>query len=78
MEKPAKYIIKNADRMDTGMAKTGIMVERQSLKNKNMINTTKPKAINKVSSTSFIDSLTGFVKSKPTIKRYSLGTSCLN
>ncbi len=78
IENPAIYIMKNAESMDTGIANTGIMVERQSLRNKNMISTTNPKAMNNVSSTSFIDSLTGFVKSNPTINRYSLGTSILS
>ncbi|MNK91864.1 hypothetical protein D3C87_1119800 [compost metagenome] len=64
--------------METGIASTGIMVERQSLRKRKMISTTKPKAMKRVSSTSLMDLRTGLVKSKPTISRYSLGTSLRN
>ncbi|MNI23634.1 hypothetical protein D3C81_955040 [compost metagenome] len=69
MEKPAIYIMKNADKIDTGMANTGIMVERQSRRKRKIISTTNPNAINRVSSTSLMDSRTERVKSNPTISR---------
>ena len=72
MEKPAMYMMKNADKIETGIANTGMIVDRQSRKNKKMIITTKPNAMNRVSSTSLIDSRTGFVKSNPTINDQSL------
>ena len=45
MEKPAMYMIKKTPINETGMAMVGIMVTRQSRKNKKMIITTKAKAI---------------------------------
>src|SRR5688500_18049498 len=78
IEKQAKYIIKNAERIETGIAITGIIVERQSRRNKKMIKTTNPNAMNKVSSTSLMDSLTGFVKSNPTINLKSDDISFFN
>ena len=66
---------RNAIINETGIAMTGIIVERQSRRKRKMMITTSPNAINKVSSTSLIDSRTGFVKSKPTISLYSEETS---
>ena len=58
IEKPTKYIKKKTPIKLTGMAVNGMMVERQSLKNKNIIIVTNKIAVNIVSSTSIIDRLT--------------------
>ncbi len=44
MEKSARYMTKNAPMSEMGMASTGIMVVRQSRKNRKMMSTTRPKA----------------------------------
>ncbi len=64
--------------IETGIAITGINVERQSRRNKNIINTTRPKAIKIVSSTSLSVLLTKVEKSNPKSKTISGGTSVFN
>ena len=41
MENPARYMMKNAETMLTGMASTGIRVARQSRRNAKMMNATR-------------------------------------
>ena len=57
MEKSSRYITKNIPTSDTGMATTGMSVERQSRKNKKIITTTSPNASRMVCSTSEIEAL---------------------
>ena len=64
IEKLKRYIMKNAPIREIGMATTGIIVVRQSLKKKKITNTTRPKAMRIVSCTSEIALLIGFVLSK--------------
>ncbi len=65
IEKFSRYITKNVAIIETGIAITGINVERQSLKNKNIIIITNAKAMKTVSSTSKIVLLTKVEKSNP-------------
>ena len=52
IEKPAMYMMKNPEMMLTGMAITGMIVERQSRRKTKMIKATSTNAITKVSCTS--------------------------
>ena len=56
MEKSSRYITKKMPTSDTGMATTGMSVERQSRKNKKMMTTTSTKASMMVCSTSRMES----------------------
>ena len=56
-------MMKKPEMMLTGMAITGMIVERQSRRNRKMISATSPKAITSVSSTSATERRTKRVKS---------------
>ena len=73
MEKSSRYITKKIPTSDTGMATTGISVERQSRKNRKMIITTSTKASMMVCSTSVMDLRINTELSKPGLSTRSLG-----
>ena len=65
MEKPSRYITKNAPMSDTGITRQGIRVTRQSRRNRKMMMITSTKASYTVLSTSAIEARMNFVLSKP-------------
>ena len=77
MEKSMRYMIKNTPIKEIGMVSTGINVVLQSLRNKNMMVTTRMNATKIVCWTSLIEFLMYLVESKPISKRTSSGRSFL-
>jgi hypothetical protein len=71
--KSAIYITKKAPISEIGIAITGIIVERQSLKKRKIIKTTRANAMIIVCSTSAIDSLIKVVTSNPIVVVISAG-----
>jgi hypothetical protein len=63
MLNPARYMMKNADTIETGIATTGMRVDRQSRRNRKMISATSPNAISSVSVTSSTERRTKVEKS---------------
>ena len=77
IEKPARYIVKNALTMLIGIAMTGMSVARQSRRNAKMMKATSANATPSVSSTSRMERRTFVVKSYPISATTSLGSSAL-
>ncbi len=75
MENPARYITKNMPISEIGITNAGISVTRQFRKKKNMMATTRIKAITTVDSTSRIEALMNLVLSNATSMVTSSGRS---
>ena len=56
----------NVPRIDTGMARTGIRVDRTLWRNRNTTTATRPSAFNNVQTTSLMETLTTVTDSKGT------------
>src|SRR5580704_756023 len=68
----------NVPRMETGMASTGISVERQFCKNRNTTIATSPSVFNKVHTTSDMETFTTVTASNGTLYSTSAGKVCFN
>ena len=75
IEKPATYITKKAPMSETGIASTGMSVERQSRRKRKMMSTTRIMAMKIVSWTSRIELRMYSVVSKPMLSSTSAGRS---
>src|ERR1700761_3660793 len=73
MVKPSGIKKQNVPNMDTGMAKTGISVERQVCKNRNTTSATNPSVFNSVPTTSCIETFTTVTDSNGTLYSTSVG-----
>src|ERR1700692_5080568 len=78
MVKPSGIKKQNVPRIDTGMASTGISVERQFCKNKNTTRATRPSVFNKVHTTSDMETFTTVTASNGTLYSTSAGNVCLS
>src|ERR1700759_5553909 len=68
----------NVPNMDTGIAKTGIKVERQFCRNRNTTTATSPNVFNNVPTTSSMDTFTTVTDSNGTLYCTSDGKVCFN
>src|SRR4051794_21160984 len=66
----------NVPKIDTGIAKTGISVERQFCKNRNTTIATNPNVFNKVPTTSCMETFTTVTDSNGTLYSTSDGKVC--
>src|ERR1700744_1427695 len=73
MVKPSGIKKQKVPNMETGIANTGINVDRQVCRNTNTTIATNPKVINKVTTTSFIETFTTVTDSKGTLYSTSVG-----
>src|SRR5450755_4006401 len=65
-------------RIETGMASTGIKVDRQFCKKRNTTMATRPRVFNKVQTTSDMETFTTVTDSKGTLYSTSAGKVCLS
>src|ERR1700722_10971354 len=68
----------NVPRMETGIASTGISVERQFCKKRNTTSATSPSVFNKVHTTSDMETFTTVTASNGTLYSTSAGNVCLS
>src|SRR5882762_585634 len=78
MVKPKGIKKQNVPKIDTGIASTGISVERQFCRKRNTTTATKPNVFNKVTTTSCMETFTTVTDSKGTLYSTSAGKVCLN
>src|ERR1700757_4447589 len=68
----------NVPKIDTGIASTGISVDRQFCRKRNTTIATSANVISKVFTTSFIDTFTTVTDSNGTLYSTSAGKNCFN
>src|ERR1017187_3389610 len=78
MVKPNGMKKQNVPKIETGMARTGINVERRFWRKRNTTIATRPNVFNSVFTTSAIETLTTVTASKGTEYSTSAGNDCLN
>src|SRR5450432_4545119 len=78
MVNPSGMKKQNVPNMETGMARTGISVERRFCRNRNTTIATRPSVFNSVQTTSDMDTFTTVTDSNGTLYSTSAGKDCLS